>query len=263
MSPSRRFHSRAIVRSCTSYNPSCAVGVHARCSFPVSAPCNSYPPRSSECRGSFELTTVYPARLHAHFAFIFYLITSLLTSFTSTSFRVAVHPFLSFEPSRGRSQCSPHCGRVGWTAGRLPSTLYSRTYLIVHRSSDRFFVSYVHMAKYDPFTPEPPRPTRPVTRVPQRGYVASEHNTPELHFIALTESLRPPPVPHAHTAYLRFPIRFSFHAYTTFPGSFTHFLVHPHTPYLGRPTHLSVYRQRTLFFLSGIDNAEEHTTSFT
>jgi hypothetical protein len=70
---------------------------------------------------------------------------------------------------------------------------------MVHWSWDRVFVLYVHMAKYQLLTPEPPSTPRPVTRVLHRGHIASEHFPPEHQIIALTEYLRPLPVLHAHT----------------------------------------------------------------
>jgi hypothetical protein len=122
---------------------------------------------------------------------------------------------------------------------------------MVHRSSDRFFVLYLHMRNYHLLTPEPPSTQQPVKRVLHCEHVASEHFPPEHQIIALIEYLRPTPVLHAHTAHLRFPTRFLFHAYTIFWDLFANILLHPCTPNPRRPTHLAVYQRRTLFFLTG------------
>jgi hypothetical protein len=121
------------------------------------------------------------------------------------------------------------CGRVGWTAGRLPSTLLC-TYFTVHRSSDRFFVSYIHMTIYHLLRPEPPSPTRPVNRALQRGHAASKHHPPLAHISSSIGPFRVAPVLHAHTAHSLFLPTFLFHSYTTLRDLFAHFLVHPYTP---------------------------------
>jgi hypothetical protein len=143
-------------------------------------------------------------------------------------------------------QCaSPHfvpvrCGRVGWTAGRLPSTLYLHTYFTVHRSSDRFFVSYIHMTNYHLLIPEPPPPTQPVNRALQRGHATTKHHPPLAHISSFIEPFRVAPVLHAHTAHSLFLPTFLFHSYTTLRDLFAHFLTHPYTTYSGRPIHLAV-----------------------
>jgi hypothetical protein len=104
------------------------------------------------------------------------------------------------------------CGRVGWTAGRLPYILYLRTYSTVHWSLNRLFVLYVHLLQNHLLTPEPPSTPRPVTRVLHWGHIASEHFPPEHQIIAHPEYLCPPPVLHAHTAHsLFYPHFYSTH----------------------------------------------------
>ncbi|KAF7348865.1 hypothetical protein MVEN_01406600 [Mycena venus] len=99
-------------------------------------------------------------------------------------------------------------------------------------------------------TLEPPRPTRPVTRVLHRGHVASEYDPPELQIIPSDESYRARPVPHACTAISPIESIFPFHAYTSFLGPFDHFLLHSYIPYpADRPT-ISFYEPRTQFFLT-------------
>jgi hypothetical protein len=105
---------------------------------------------------------------------------------------LALWNLVLFIEFRVRSR-SLRCERVGWTAGCLPSMLYFRTYFTVHRSWDRVFVLYVHMAKDHPFTPEPPRPTRPVTRVLQREHVASEQLPPLTAFLPPPSPVEPEP----------------------------------------------------------------------
>jgi hypothetical protein len=83
-------------------------------------------------------------------------------------------------------------------------------YLMIDQSSDCLFVLDVNIDNYYLLTPEPRASTRPVTKVLQREYAASEHRTTEQQISSHIESLRPSPILHAYTAHLLFsPIFYS------------------------------------------------------